>query len=113
MEIIKILNATLAFSLEMIMCVAYGMWSYSLSPQIVIRWLLTLAVPGVVIVIWSLFAAPKAAYLLSNPAHYILELGLTLLAAFLLFHLGHHQWGIIIAVLAVVCQTAALFVGSI
>jgi len=108
MEVLKAINATLAFALELGMYAAYAMWGYSLGRNSVVHWLAAIGVPLAVAVLWGLFAAPKAAYRLGQPQLFIVELVLLLLAAALLYKLGHATWAIVFAVLALVSQVAAL-----
>ena len=108
MEILKGINATLAFALELVMFGAFGWWGYSLSRNGILRWSLACLVPLAVIAVWGVFAAPSASHMLAQPGLYFLEVGISLGAALLLYRLGRTSWAIWFAGLVLVSQTLAL-----
>lgn len=108
MQLIKAINAALAFSLEIAMYISYGRWGYSLSKNTFIKWLFAFIVPGIIVAIWALFAAPTAGFRLHQPLLFIAELGLMVIAAFLLFILHYAHLAYVLASLAVISQLLAL-----
>lgn len=107
MEIIKGINATVAFLLEIGMLAALGYAGFQADKPLT-KWLLGLGLPLVVIIIWGLFAAPNSNQRLDQPFRTILELALMGLAAFLLYRTGQHRPAIVFATLAVVSEMLAL-----
>lgn len=57
--LLKGVNLTLAFLLELAMLGAFAYWGFSL-PDSLLRWLLGLGVPVVVIFIWARYLAPNS-----------------------------------------------------
>ena len=108
MQAIIVLNAMLALVLELAMVVAYGWAGYHAVRVPLIGWILGLGTAFAVALVWSLWAAPKAKFRLSQPKLFVLELGLMLLAAFLLWQTGQARLAFILAALATASQLAFL-----
>ena len=53
-------NMVVTFLLELAMLGAYGFAGYELSSNTVVRWVLAVAFPLVVAVLWGVFLSPKA-----------------------------------------------------
>jgi Protein of unknown function (DUF2568) len=107
MQTVKFINGVLAFSLELTMLVAMGYWAYQQGKSGFLKILFAIALPALAIVLWGLFAAPKANYRIAFPARIFFELTLFLLGAFLLYLTGHKNLAIVFAVLAILCETLA------
>lgn len=112
MHIVKIVNAVLAFSLELGMLAAFAYWGYKNGNGLVMKWLFAIGLPVLVAVLWGLILAPKAPYRLDTTFRVIVELTLFLLAAYALYRLGYVALAIVFAVLSVVCQMIFLVVGE-
>ncbi|MFC9327400.1 YrdB family protein [Kitasatospora sp. NPDC057015] len=62
----KNLNLGLAFLLELVVYVSVGGWGFTARPRLSARLLLGLGGPLLLIVLWALFGAPTATYMLSD-----------------------------------------------
>ena len=74
----------------------------------VFGWILGLGTVLLVALIWSLWAAPQAKFRLKQPKLLFLELGLMLLAAFLLWQSGVPRLAFVMAGLAIASQLIML-----
>lgn len=99
--ILKLINAALAFFLELAMLAAFGYWGFYGEKSVLTKWLLGIGLPLFTIVIWWMFLAPRAAYRLGNIPGNLLALILFLVAAAAVFHTGHTLLAIIFAVTAI------------
>lgn len=88
MDLIRYFHMTLAFGLELSMLTAYGYWGYLQGKSTSLKYLFASLIVIAAIILWGLFAAPKANYRLSFYPRLFLELGMFLLAAFLLYQSG-------------------------
>jgi len=102
MGLLKSLNVALAFVLELAMLAALGYFGYRVVDQPLLRWVLALALPAVVAVLWGMLLAPKAANRLAPMPGLLLALGLFLLAALALQRAGQPVLGAVLALAAVV-----------
>lgn len=94
------------------MLAAFAYWGYRNGNGLVVKWLLAIALPVVVGVLWGFFLAPKAPYRLELLPRTAAELALFLIAAFALFRLGHVTLAAVFAALAVFCQVIFLVAGE-
>ena len=108
MTILKGLNATLAFLLELAMIVALGYWGYQSSDSGVLKWLLAIGLPLVAMVIWAMYFAPKANRRLSIMPGALLSLGMFLLAALALYTAHQSAAAMVLAAFAIVNRTLVL-----
>lgn len=53
-------NLALAFAVELAMLAAFAFAGWAATPILWLRFVLTIALPGIAIVLWSVWAAPKA-----------------------------------------------------
>jgi hypothetical protein len=56
----RVLNMVITFLLELAMLAAYGVGGYELTTNTVARWLLAIAFPVIVGVLWGIFLSPRA-----------------------------------------------------
>jgi hypothetical protein len=68
------LNLVFRFVLEMVVLVALFLWGVSVSSELIIQVILGLGAPAVVVVVWGLFVAPKAARRLPDPQRLAVEI---------------------------------------
>ena len=101
MVILKGINATLAFLLELAMIAALGYWGYQSNDNALLKWLLAIGLPLIAIVIWALCFAPKATRRLSVVPGALLSLGLFLLAALALYSANQPVAAMVLAALAI------------
>jgi hypothetical protein len=105
---LKVLNAGLAFFLELAMLTAFGYWGFYGDKSVLAKWLLGVGLPLLTIVVWGMFLAPKAAYRLGSISGNLLSLILFLLAAIALFYTQHTLLAIVFASIAFVNRVLIL-----
>jgi hypothetical protein len=106
--ILKGLNATLAFLLELALIASLGYWGYQSNDTVLLKWLLAIGLPLIVIVVWALYFAPKAARRLSIVPGALLSLGLFLLAALALYSANQSMAAMVLAAFAIVNRVLVL-----
>ncbi len=102
MAILKGLNATLAFLLELAMIAALGYWGYQSADSVLLKWLLTIGLPVVAIIMWARYFAPNSPRRLAIMPGVLLSLGLFLLAAVALYSAHQPAAAMVLAVSALV-----------
>ena len=104
-------NDVLAFLIEIAALVAIGVWGFRTGSSPLQSWLLGLGAPAVAIVLWGLFAAPRAVYdvFAAELAVKTLVLGGGVLAAFTFVPVG---WAIAFAFL-MAANTLLVYVGPL
>jgi len=107
MQVIKALTATSAFLLELFMLFSLAYYGYHSSTNKILNIVLAIGLPLIAIVIWGLFAAPKANYRITQPYRMLFELTLFLISAFLLYKTGKQTWAIAFAIVAIVTEVLA------
>lgn len=108
MAILKGLNATLAFLLELAMLASLGYWGYQSTASVWLKWSLAIGLPLIAIVIWSVYFAPKAIRRLSIVPGALLSLGLFLLAALALYSTNQPVAAMVLATLGIVNRVFVL-----
>lgn len=108
MGILKGLNATLAFLLELAMIVSLGYWGYQSTDSALLKWLLAIGLPAVAILVWARYFAPKATRRLSIVPGALLSLGLFLLAALALYSVNQPAAAMVLVVAAIINRTLVL-----
>ena len=108
MVVLKGINATLAFLLELAMIASLGYWGYQSNDNALLKGLLAIGLPLIAIVIWALYFAPKAARRLAIVPGALLSLGLFLLAALALYSANQPAAAMVLAVLAIVNRILVL-----
>ena len=104
MAVLKGINLTLSFLLELAMLVAFGYWGFNTGSSPLIHWVLGLGVPVVAITIWSIFNAPLSKRRLPRTPRMILEVVMFRFGAVALAVSGQTTLAAIFAVLIVVNQ---------
>lgn len=97
-------NLALRFLLELSAIGLVAYWGWRAGPG-AWSWVLAVAAPLVVIAVWWLFVAPKAAIELARPARFAIELGVWTAAAAALWATGHERLGVAFLVVAVASGT--------
>ena len=103
MNVLKTLNLAIRFLLELCMLAAVGYWGFKTQSG-VMRIILGIGLPILLIVIWSLFVAPKAVYPLRGIPHVVLSLILLGSGAVALFAGGRAGLGWVYAIVLIVNQ---------
>jgi hypothetical protein len=86
MDVLKGVNLTIRFLLEIFTLISVGYWGFKVGPGSIFKILFGIGLPLLVAVIWGIFGAPKSAYQLqglSLLAIEILVFGSGVLALFL------------------------------
>jgi hypothetical protein len=93
----------LVFVDELLAMAAFGVWGW----QATSRWLLVVLLPALAMVVWALFASPKARYGggVVRPFVKVLVFGLASLA---LYDAGHPGWALALLVFSFVVNALAL-----
>lgn len=92
MPVLRTLNLSLAFVLELGALVALGYWGFRTGDTAPARWLLGIGAPLVAALVWGLFVAPKAVRPAPLPAKLLLK-ALVFRAAAALIVAGHTALG--------------------
>ena|SRR6188474_1413684 len=108
MEILKAVNAGLAFLLELAMLASFGYWGFQGEKSIWIKWGLGIGTPLAVAILWGLLLAPKANQRLNILWGTLLSLGLFCLAASALYQTDHPTLAFTLAVIAIVNRILVL-----
>jgi hypothetical protein len=104
MQILKVLNLLVRFLLELCMLAAVGYWGFQTGSGWGLKIMLGIGLPVLLIVIWSLFVAPKAVYPVRGSLHIVLSLILLGSGAVALFASGKATLGWIYAIVLIVNQ---------
>lgn len=102
MASLKTLNVLLSFFLEVAMLGAFGYWGYHAVENPSLRWLVAVAVPLAVALLWGLFLAPRAVKRVGSTLGITVTVLLFYLAALALMSTGHSTLGIAMMVLAAI-----------
>ncbi|WP_316757337.1 YrdB family protein [Streptomyces herbicida] len=108
MKTAKAVNLGVLFLIELGALAAAAHWGFTRDASAPARWLLGLAAPAVLVVLWALFGSPKASYTTRGAARAGFELlwfGAGVLA---LFAAGATGWGIAFALVCAVSKTLAV-----
>ena len=109
MDVVKGINAALAFVLELAMLFGFGYWGYQVGRDSWLGWVLAIGLPIVAVLIWGAFFAPRAAKRLSLVPGALLSMGLFLLAALVLALSQQPLAGVVLAAVAVTNRALVLF----
>lgn len=108
MSMLKSINLTISFLLELALIAAVAAWGFGLQTPLPSRVLLGLGLPAVVIALWAVFLARRSAHRVPGLWKPILALILFLGGAALLIGGGHVLLGILFAIVAVL-NTVGLY----
>lgn len=109
MQTLKFLNQIVQFVVEMAMLAALGYGGFQLGKTTFSKYLFAILIVGAAIVLWWLFAAPKAPYRLELPIRLFFKLALFFIAAFLLYKSGQSDLALIFAGIAFINEIIAAF----
>jgi hypothetical protein len=98
MAILRIINMTIRFVLELCMLAALAYWGFQLEGGWPLRLLVGIGAPLLAATVWSLLIAPKAKRRLTDPWRFVVELGLFGLAAVALMGAGRPSLAILLLV---------------
>ena len=109
MNILKGINITLSFLLELAMLFAIGNWGYHSNSNALVKWALAIGLPLILIIVWGIFFAPRSNRRLPAIPGSLLSLGLFLLAAFVLYQSDQPTAGIVLAIVATANRVLTLY----
>lgn len=109
MQIIKIINQVVAFSLEMAMLVALGYCGFQSGKTLFWKYVFAIVLPLIAAILWGLFAAPKADYRLELAPRILFELTLFLATAIFLYKTGYKTQAIIFGGMSLLSVATAYF----
>jgi len=98
---IRLINLLVSFLLEMGLIILAALWGFQQGESSLMRYVLVIAVPAVIILLWGIWAAPKSKRRLKNPARTILKLAMMTLAVFFSYATGHRGWALFFAVITI------------
>ena len=112
MQVLKGLNYTLAFALELAMLGAITFAAYLLFDNIIISLTLSFMALMGTMIIWAVFASPRAMQPLPRPQRVVLKSALFLIAGLGLMAVGYPWWGIALIVLFALHEPIAIALGQ-
>jgi hypothetical protein len=107
-EVLKTINVTLAFLLELFMLAAFSYWGFQGEKSVLLKWLLGIGLPLGIVLLWGFYLAPNSKQRLKLKAGLALSLALFLGAALALSQAGQAVLAIILASLALLNRGLAL-----
>jgi hypothetical protein len=100
MAILKGINLTLSFLLELVALAIFGVWGFTIGNSTPIKILLGIGAPALMIVFWGVFMAPRSARRLQDPWHLLFEIVIYGLAGLALLNLARTDlaivWGVVV-----------------
>ena len=93
MNVLKMLNLTVRFLLELCMLAAVGYWGFKTQSSWLMKILLGIGLPVLIAVLWGTFLAPRATHPLRGASFLLLELVLFASGAVGLFASGKQALG--------------------
>lgn len=109
MNFIKQINLLVSFLLEMGLIILAGLWGFEQGESILMRYVLAVAVPAVIILLWGVWAAPKSKRRLKNPIRTIFKLVIMALAVYFAYSTGHPVWALSFAIISILNVSLAYF----
>lgn len=100
-------NELLALAVEMLALAALCWWGFASGASLILRIVLGVGVPAGAIVLWGLFAAPRARFRPPLPGVLVVKALVLLGAAAALYALGHPVLGALFGVVVVVNTAVA------
>lgn len=97
---LHVLNDGLAFLLEVVAIVALAWWGFTTGGNVLVNIVLGIAAPAVAIVLWGLFAAPRARFKVALPVVLLVKAAVFGAGALALYGVDHPAAAIVFAVVA-------------
>jgi hypothetical protein len=109
LSVLKTLNLSLAFFLELAMLAAFAYWGFHTGQTTIVKIGLGIGIPLLVAVIWGLFMAPNSSMQFQGAAYLALKLVLFGLAVAALIRISNDTLGIVLGGVVVI-NTILLYV---
>ena len=93
MNVLRMLNLTVRFLLELCLLAAVGYWGFKTHAGWLLKILFGIGLPVLIAILWGMFIAPKAIRPLSGASYLIVELTLLALGSVALFASGKSTLG--------------------
>ena len=107
LTILKGINLTVAFLVELAALAALGYWGFTVGPNTLAKFALGLGAPALAIVVWAILGAPTSSAQLQGPAYLALQ-AVVFGSGALAFVASGQKWlGIVYAIIALVNSAAA------
>lgn len=113
MRALLVVHAVLAFSLELAMLAALGLFGFRAVDGPWLNIVLAILLAAIAIGLWAYFAAPKSATRLGMPALLIFKVAMFGAGALALWLAGEGGWAIVFAVLAAIDLGVAVALGAV
>jgi len=107
MQAIKLINQGIAFLLEIAMLISLVYCGFQMVEIIALKYLLALAFPVIVAVLWGIFNAPRSAHRLAQPLRMFFEMALYIVTAILLYKTGSITMAIALGATAIITEIVA------
>lgn len=107
LTLLKGINLTVAFLVELAAIAALGYWGFTEGPNTLAKFALGLGAPALAIVVWAIFGAPKSSMQLQGAAYLALQAVVFGAGALALVAAGQKWLGIAYAVIALINSAAA------
>ncbi|MFJ3302079.1 YrdB family protein [Streptomyces sp. NPDC086549] len=108
MKTAKAVNLGVLFLIELGVLAAAAHWGFTRDVATPVQWLLGLAAPAVLIVLWARFGAPKASHKTRGAGRVAFELLWFGAGTLALFAAGAVDWGIAFALVCAVSKALAV-----
>ncbi len=108
----KIVVQTVAFLLEIAMLISLCYSGFKVGKTAIWSYTLAVLLPGIAIVLWGIWAAPRSAGRLHQPFRLFFELAIFFTAAALLYSTGRKTAALALASIALLTEIAALIIGE-
>jgi hypothetical protein len=98
---LKTLNLTVTFLLELVALVVFTAWGFQIAQDWPLKIVLGLGAPALMIVFWARFMAPRSPGRLQDPWHLLFEIVIFGLAVLALLSIGRSDFAVILAIVII------------
>ncbi|WP_183561024.1 YrdB family protein [Mucilaginibacter sp. SP1R1] len=112
MPLLKNINRTVAFLLEVCMLFSVGYYGFHSGYGNPLKFVLAIGLPAVAIVLWGYFAAPKSGHRLRRPYLPAFKLVLYTVTALLLYKQGQSTYALVLLTLVILNELVTWRLGE-